>query len=137
MSDYLEHVGIVVDRLGDAQRLIGEVLGLELIRERDLHDHHVRAANYRCGEVELELIEATDPLTRARRLGDGPARIEHLAFVVDDLDATVDRLTRSGVEVTDVGYMPESDVSFTNTVPETSDGIMLQFKMKGRAAAVR
>src|SRR5215210_604269 len=54
----LDHVGVVVDDLDEAARLLGDGFGLELAETIDRGD--LRVAFYRCGEVRVELIEVRD-----------------------------------------------------------------------------
>ena len=93
----IDHVGVVVDDLGWHMRHL-EGMGLELGREND--SEHSRARYYTCGDASVELIEARTPETRSQRLGGAAARIEHIAFEVDDLAEVRDRLTERGVAVT-------------------------------------
>jgi methylmalonyl-CoA/ethylmalonyl-CoA epimerase len=125
----LEHIGVVVGSLADAGALVGESLNLtfdERIEREDLH-----AAFYQCGDARIELIEVLDPEARERRLGGDKARIEHIAFEVADLDATITTLERLGIRFS---ASPRASGTFITafTVAETSGGIMLQFSQRIR-----
>jgi methylmalonyl-CoA/ethylmalonyl-CoA epimerase len=121
----LEHVGIVVDVLEDAQDLLEQKLGLKPDGRTDIEGR--RSAFFTPGSgARIEIIELSDPEARLRRLGDGnSARIEHVALEVGDLDATIEALSALGIEITEpprvsVGYRT------TWTVPSTTDGVMFQ-----------
>ena len=119
----LDHVGVVVDDLEEAARLL-EALGLTE-SERAEHDG-LRLAFFTAGNAMVELIEPTDPDVRARRLGSARARIEHIALEVGDLDATLTALAALGVAPNaPPRRSPERSMFWTD--PETSDGIMFQF----------
>ena len=79
----IDHVGVVVADL-PAHVAQLEAMGLVLERVGDNIESH--ALYYPCGDASVELIEVRDPLIAAKRLGEGEqARIEHIAFEVDDL----------------------------------------------------
>ncbi|MET1000929.1 MAG: VOC family protein [Acidimicrobiia bacterium] len=119
----LDHVGVIVDDLDEASRLL-EALGL-VEQERGEHDG-LRLAFFSAGNALVEIIEPTDPEVRAQRLGDARARIEHIAFEIGDLDGALSALGAIGVEPNaPPRRLPDRSMFWTN--PETSDGIMFQF----------
>ena len=65
----LDHVGIVVDDLEQAKHFLAEILGLEMTNEVAIESAKLRAAYFRCGEVEIELLELGDSAARQARLG--------------------------------------------------------------------
>ncbi|HEX6020529.1 MAG TPA: VOC family protein [Solirubrobacter sp.] len=115
----LDHVGVVVDDLEEAARLL-EALGL-IEHERKEHDG-LRLAFFTAGNAMVEIIEPTDPEVRARRLGEARARIEHIALEIGDLERTLQELAALGVEP---NAPPRPTMFWTD--PDTSDGIMFQF----------
>lgn len=121
----LEHIGIVVDDLDDAARFLQERLALA--RDGGAESPGLRTAFFTPGAgARIEIIEATEPVARRRRLGDGgTARIEHVAFEVDDLDATIETLAALGVEITEPPRL-SGGYRTTWTVPATTNGVMLQ-----------
>jgi methylmalonyl-CoA/ethylmalonyl-CoA epimerase len=119
-----DHVGVIVDDLDDAARLL-VALGLEPGETIDGED--LRVAFFKCGDASVEIIEPLEPALRRERLGEGNrARIEHIAFVVGDLDAALTALGALGVEPNaPPRRLPDRSMFWTE--PETSDGIMFQF----------
>jgi methylmalonyl-CoA/ethylmalonyl-CoA epimerase len=119
----LDHVGVVVDDLEEAARLLG-ALGLQ---ESERADHDgLRLAFFTAGNAMVEIIEPTDPEVRAKRLGDARARIEHVAFEIGDLDGALAELGALGVEPNaPPRRLPDRAMFWTD--PDTSDGIMFQF----------
>jgi methylmalonyl-CoA/ethylmalonyl-CoA epimerase len=119
----IDHIGVVVDDLDQARAFLTS-LGLQ-------HDHgfdlgRVEAAFYRLGDVMIEVVECRTPEERARRLGDATARIEHIAFEVDDLAAAVAELGRLGIEMTKPEPVRQDDIQSFWTAPASSDGVMYQ-----------
>jgi methylmalonyl-CoA/ethylmalonyl-CoA epimerase len=121
----LDHVGVIVDDLDDAARLLGDGLGLE--RTTSIERDDLRLAFFRCGDVSIEVIEPLDPELRRRRLGDGArARIEHLAFEVGDLGAAITALAALGIQP-NAPPLRSGARTMVWTDPATSDDIMFQF----------
>lgn len=123
----IDHVGVIVDDLERVSRLLGDVLGMELARTLEDPDRKLRARFYRCGDVDVELIELGDPDERARRLGGGPVRIEHIAFEVQDLAGTAGGLRDRGVRMTTSEPRRIGPTTTYFSEPESTGGVVLQF----------
>ncbi len=124
MLERVDHIGIVVRDLGNVRVVVESTLGLRVRREQVIVGRPGRSVFYRCGDIDLELIEVLDPTELERRLGGTTARIEHIAFAVSDLQSAIGSLTKSGVRTTDP--VPLGGRLNSWTVPETSGGIMFQ-----------
>jgi methylmalonyl-CoA/ethylmalonyl-CoA epimerase len=120
----IDHVGVVVDNLEDACELLEHGLGLQ--PQERLEREDLRSAFFACGDMRIEVIEITEPDARRARLGRGPARIEHIAFVADDLDATIIALNALGIQPLAPPRPSGENLTFW-TDPDTSDGMMFQF----------
>jgi catechol 2,3-dioxygenase-like lactoylglutathione lyase family enzyme len=118
----VDHVGIVVADLEEASRFLEGVLGLAPAFRAD--SAQFRTAFFDCGATRIEALEPIDEATRAQRLGDGPARVDHVAFAVADLDAAVAALADRGVEVTPEAFSDGRRTCWT--VPATSGGLIYQ-----------
>jgi hypothetical protein len=71
-----------------------------------------------------------DPTARASRLPEGEqARIEHIAFEVDDLEEVRDHLIAKGIEVTWPPF-PSGTALMVWTNAETSGGVQYQFLVR-------
>ena len=96
MTRYLHTMYRITD--ADASRAFYEALGFELRRDMDIvRDGEREATNYFFGvpgqDEELELTLNHDG--RTYDLGSGYG---HVALAVDDLDATLERLSAQGIE---------------------------------------
>lgn len=118
-----DHLGVVVNDLDEARKFVERVFRAELDGTVERAD--VRAQFFVIGSLRLELVEVTDESARERRLGADPARIEHLAFAVSDLEAAAAELRALGTEVTELQQTGTSRRFWTN--PTTSDGVLYQF----------
>lgn len=126
MFKRVDHIGIIVADLSEAMKTLGEGLGLELESTHDLPDKHLKAAFFKCGDTELELIECTDDELRRKRLGEGNvARIEHVALQADDVNVALSALAGRGIDVDGAPSQTGANLS-TWTVPDTTAGIRFQ-----------
>jgi methylmalonyl-CoA/ethylmalonyl-CoA epimerase len=120
----IDHVGVVVDDLAEACAMLTERFGLEPTDTIDRDD--LRAVFFPCGETRVELLEILEPEARKRRLGEGTARIEHIAFEVDDIAGTLAILEALGIESNGPVQQSAGRDTFW-TEASTSDGVMYQF----------
>jgi catechol 2,3-dioxygenase-like lactoylglutathione lyase family enzyme len=124
----LDHVAIVVASLDEAKRFFVDVLGLELVTESVSVETAARYAFFQWGDVQLELLEITDPEKRHRRVGDSKLpKIEHLGVAVDDLDKDIEELRARGVRTTTERPYAVNEWRYYFTEDESTDGIVYQF----------
>lgn len=124
MFKRIDHVGVIVDDLDEAKAFL-EQLGMSFKREFAAGER-LKGAFYTCGDTDLELIEIMDPAERAKRLGDGQARIEHVGVEVEKLAPAVEALRVLGVTFTsDEPLVVGSTVNLWTTA-ETCDGVGYQ-----------
>lgn len=127
MVKRIDHIGVIVQDLEGMSRLLSEVLGMELTRTLDVPERRLRARFFRCGDVDVELVELGDPEERAQRLGEGPTRIEHIAIEVDDVAATQQEMSGHGMRMTTPEPQRLGPTSSIFTEPDSSGGVVLQF----------
>src|SRR5215831_5959556 len=131
MLKRIDHVGVIVDDLDEAKGFLSN-MGLRF--DRDLvMPGRLRAAFYACGDTQIEIIEVDDPAERAERLGDGRARVEHIAFEVDSLSTTMEALRGLGVDTTFADPVAIGGNLNYWTKADTCDGVMYQLIEKGTA----
>ncbi|MFL5571915.1 MAG: methylmalonyl-CoA epimerase [Gemmatimonadaceae bacterium] len=96
----VSHIGIAVQALGESLPFFRDVLGL---REVPLDDADgASIVGLSAGESLVELLEANDPESPIARylMKHGPG-VHHVCFSVDDLEATLERCRRAGVQLID------------------------------------
>jgi methylmalonyl-CoA/ethylmalonyl-CoA epimerase len=98
----IHHVGVVVKRLAEAYRFYRDVLGLPLLKEREIPDQGVRAALLAAGDTEIELLEPLAPTTSVGRFlsrrGEG---LHHLCFETSDVSKSLAALKERNAELID------------------------------------
>lgn len=135
MFTRIDHIGVVVADLQEAGRWLGEHFGLPLQRTLELPERGIRAAFYRCGEVDIEVIEISDPESRRQRLGEGQrARIEHIAVEVGDLKDALAPLAALGVRTTAAEPLRVGDSLNMWTVADSTGGVSYQLIQRGQAS---
>lgn len=102
MTEKLDHIGIAVENLEQSVAFYRDVLGLELHGTETVEEQKVKVAFFPVGDTEIELLESTDP--------DGPIAkfiaakgqgVQHLAFRVKDIEATLADLKARGMRLID------------------------------------
>jgi len=127
MLKRIDHVGIVVDDLDAASSLLRDVLGMTFVRSVEIPERQLHAVFYRCGDTNIELIQLDDPEARAKRLGTGPARVEHIAIEVDGtIEEAQPRLAEAGVEMESAVMRTSASASLWSR-PESTHGVLFQF----------
>lgn len=96
----VSHIGIAIRTLGDSVPFFRDVLGLEKVELDDADG--ARIEGFAAGDALVELLEADDPESPIGRFvaKRGPG-IHHICFSVDDLDGTLDRCRKAGVQLID------------------------------------
>jgi len=93
----IEHIGIAVNNLSEANDLYEKLLGVAPYKTEEVASEGVKTSFFKCGESKIELLEATNessPIAKfIEKRGEG---IHHLAFAVEDIEAEIKRLTAEG-----------------------------------------
>ena len=102
MLQKIHHLGYAVEDLEAVSRLYRERFGARLEEPEMGADQGVNAAMFQVGESRIELLEPTGPDTPVGKFlakrGEG---LHHVAFQVEDIEATLGELGRDGVELID------------------------------------
>ncbi|MDY7040445.1 MAG: methylmalonyl-CoA epimerase [Chloroflexota bacterium] len=101
MIKKLDHIGIVVHDIGEAQQAY-EALGLTVTHVQELPERQVRVAFLPVGDTEVELVQPTTTGSGVARFlekrGEG---VHHICFEVEDIEATVADLKAQGMRLID------------------------------------
>jgi methylmalonyl-CoA epimerase len=102
MFDRIDHVGVAVADLGDAISLYEGSLEMPLVHRETVDEQGVEAALLDVGDGHVELLRPLGPETPVGRFmaRSGPG-LHHVAYRVTDIDATLERLAATGVELID------------------------------------
>jgi methylmalonyl-CoA/ethylmalonyl-CoA epimerase len=96
----IEHIGIAVKNLDEANKIYAALLGKEHYKVEDVVSESVKTSFFQVGESKIELLEATSsesPIAKfIEKKGEG---IHHIAFYVDNIVEEVERLKTEGFTV--------------------------------------
>jgi methylmalonyl-CoA/ethylmalonyl-CoA epimerase len=102
----LNHLGIAVASIAEARTFYETVLGAVYEGEETVADQRVRTAFFRVGEgptsVRIELLEPTsDDSPVAKFLAKRGPGLHHVAYTVDDVQASLAEAERAGMRLID------------------------------------
>jgi methylmalonyl-CoA/ethylmalonyl-CoA epimerase len=125
----IDHLGIAVRSIDEASGFYRDALGLECNAPEEVPEQKVRVVFFQVGEVRIELLEPTaadSPIARfLEKRGPG---LHHIAYVVDDLHATLAALKAAGVQLIDAAPRPGAhgmQIAFAH--PRATGGVLTEF----------
>jgi methylmalonyl-CoA/ethylmalonyl-CoA epimerase len=96
----IEHIGIAVKNLEQANKLFTALLGTPSYKTECVQEEKVNTSFFKTGESKIELLEATDensPIAKfITKRGEG---IHHIAFEVENIFDSMKQLKESGFEL--------------------------------------
>ena len=100
MVEKIEHIGIAVKNIEEANKVYEQLLGLSPYKMESVESEGVNTSFFLTGESKIELLEATKPESAIakfiKKKGEG---VHHIAFVVKDIKAEMDRLSKEGFTI--------------------------------------
>jgi methylmalonyl-CoA epimerase len=128
LSEYrIDHLGIAVRSLDAALQFYAGVLGMEAAPRETVAGEKVNVAMLACGGPRLELLEpagAESPIGRfLEKRGEG---LHHVALLVDDLAAAVERLTAKGARVLNEPRQGAGGHLYVFIHPASTGGVLLE-----------
>ena len=135
MLDKIHHLGYAVESVEAASRFYKESFGAELTEPETVEEQGIVATMFGVGDSMVELMQPTHPDSPVGRFlarrGEG---FHHVAFQVENLEAALARLKKTGVEVVD--EEPKVGAGGTRTVfvhPKGAFGVLTELvELPGR-----
>jgi methylmalonyl-CoA/ethylmalonyl-CoA epimerase len=124
----LEHIGIAVKNLDEANALFARLLGRKHYKIEEVESEGVRTSFFEVGGVKIELLEATrtdSPIAKfIEKKGEG---IHHLAFEVLEIDKTLNQYRDNGFEL--INQQPKAGadnkrIAFLH--PKSTQGVLVE-----------
>jgi methylmalonyl-CoA/ethylmalonyl-CoA epimerase len=124
----IDHIGVAVENIDSALALYEKSFEMTLAHRETVESQGVEAVLLDVGEGHVELLRPLGPDTAVgkflARKGEG---LHHVAYAVDDIDATLVRIAAAGVELIDaeprVGIR-DSRVAFLH--PRSTGGVLTE-----------
>ncbi|WP_378188457.1 methylmalonyl-CoA epimerase [Aquimarina sp. W85] len=124
----IEHLGIAVKDLDQANQLYQKLLGVAPYKEEIVESESVATSFFEVGESKIELLASTDPNGPIGKFiakkGEG---IHHIAFDVTDIELELKRLKAEGFKLINEQPKRGADnklVAFVH--PKSSNGVLIE-----------
>ena len=128
MYKKISHVAIAVKNLDDAIMRYTQVMGMTLKCTEEVADQKVKVAMLPLGESRIELVQPTSPDSPVQKFIDAKGEgIHHIAFEVDDLEASLNLLKYAGMQLIDQKPRIGAEgarIAFVH--PKALNGVMLE-----------
>jgi methylmalonyl-CoA/ethylmalonyl-CoA epimerase len=128
MVNKIEHIGIAVKNIDEANSLFEKLLGIPSYKMEKVESESVVTSFFQTGTNKIELLMATNPESPIakflKKKGEG---IHHIAFDVDDIEAEVSRLESEGFVLINDKPKPGADnkmVVFLH--PKNTNGVLVE-----------
>jgi methylmalonyl-CoA/ethylmalonyl-CoA epimerase len=102
MFGRIDHIGVAVEDLDKALELYAETFEMTLSHRETVESQGVEAALLDVGDGHVELMRplaADTPI--GKFLGRKGPKLHHVAYAVDDIDSTLEKLAAAGLELID------------------------------------
>lgn len=130
----IEHIGIAVKNLKEANETYAKLFGAEAYKEEGVESEGVLTSFFQVGPNKIELLEGTHPDSPISKFiakrGEG---IHHIAFDVEDIEAEIKRLEGEGFTLLNKEAKAGADnklVAFLH--PKSSHGVLVELCQERR-----
>ncbi|SEP14991.1 methylmalonyl-CoA epimerase [Flavobacterium sp. CF108] len=128
MVNKIEHIGIAVKNMDDANVLFEKMLGVPSYKMEAVESEGVLTSFFQTGNNKIELLVATNPESPIAKFlekkGEG---IHHIAFDVEDIHAEISRLKNEGfVLINDVPKKGADNKLVVFLHPKNTNGVLVE-----------
>jgi methylmalonyl-CoA/ethylmalonyl-CoA epimerase len=131
MIKRIDHIAIAVKNLDEGLKTFENLLGHKAAQVKEVPDQKIKAAMIHVGDVEIELIQPTDPGTGVAKFletrGEG---VHHISFEVDDVDKELQEMPAKGVETIDKKGRPGLAGKIGFLHPKSAKGVLIELAQK-------
>lgn len=128
MVNKIEHIGIAVKNMDDANVLFEKLLGVPSYKQEEVESEGVLTSFFQTGTNKIELLVATNPESPIAKFlekkGEG---IHHIAFDVEDIHAEIERLKNEGFVL--INEVPKKGADNKMVVflhPKNTNGVLVE-----------
>lgn len=128
MVNKIEHIGIAVKNMNDANVLFEKLLGVSSYKQEEVESEGVLTSFFQTGTNKIELLMATNPESPIAKFlekkGEG---IHHIAFDVEDIHAEIARLKNEGFVL--INEVPKKGADNKLVVflhPKNTNGVLVE-----------
>ncbi len=124
----IEHIGIAVKDLAQAEATYAKLLGSPSYKREAVESEGVNTSFFKTGPNKIELLESTrpdGPIAKAiEKRGEG---IHHIAFEVEDIHAEMERLRKEGFTLLNEQPKRGADNKLVCFIhPKSANGVLVE-----------
>lgn len=124
----IEHIGIAVEDLDQAEKLYTQILGVEPYKREAIPAQKVITSFFRNGPNKIELVQGTDPESAISKFisKKGPG-LHHIAYDVTDIKSELKRLKSEGFRLINEEPVSGADNKWIAFVhPKSTQGVLIE-----------
>ena len=128
MIEKIEHIGIAVKNLDEANKIYEQVLGTRPYKMETVDSEGVNTSFFKIGESKVELLQATkDESAIAKFIAKKGEGIHHIAFAVKDIHKEIKRLKEDGYAIINESPKKGADNKLICFVhPKNTKGVLIE-----------
>ena len=128
MIEKIEHIGIAVKNLDEANKIYEQLLGTPPYKIETVDSEGVNTSFFKTGESKVELLQATkDESTIAKFIAKNGEGIHHIAFAVNDIHKEMKRLKEGGYTIINENPKKGADNKLVCFVhPKNTKGVLIE-----------
>ena len=128
MIEKIEHIGIAVKNLDDANKIYEQLLGTPPYKMEIVDSEGVNTSFFKTGESKVELLQATkDESAISKFIAKKGEGIHHIAFAVKDINKEIKRLKEGGYTIINKSPKKGADNKLVCFVhPKNTKGVLIE-----------
>ena len=128
MLTKIEHIGIAVSNLEEANKTYETLLGVAPYKAEDVESEGVTTSFFKVGDSKIELLGAThEDSAIAKFIAKRGEGIQHIAYAVEDIEKEMKRLKNEGFKLLNETPKKGADnklIAFLH--PKSSNGVLVE-----------
>ena len=128
MIEKIEHIGIAVKNLEEANKIYEQLLGTPPYKMETVDSEGVNTSFFKTGESKVELLQATkEESAIAKFIAKKGEGIHHIAFAVKDIYKEIKRLKEEGYTIINESPKKGADNKLVCFVhPKNTKGVLIE-----------
>ena len=128
MIEKIEHIGIAVKNLDEANKIYEQLLGTPPYKMETVDSEGVNTSFFKTGQSKVELLQATkNESTIAKFIAKKGEGIHHIAFAVNDIHKEIKRLKEGGYTIINENPKKGADNKLVCILhPKNTKGVLIE-----------
>ena len=128
MIEKIEHIGIAVKNLDEANKIYEQLLGTPPYKIETVNSEEVKTSFFKTGESKVELLQATkDESAIGKFIAKKGEGIHHIAFAVKDIYKEINRLKEDGYNIINESPKKGADNKLVCFIhPKNTKGVLIE-----------